>query len=170
MLVPPLLKNRNGVRGNSLLYPIDAYDKHGLLKPSAMLWLTLVFSAKAWIIFFMAGASREQGAQILEILYPVRDNLYFAMVTGLPALFLMWLTGQRHKNKKLINSLWRRGKTILLVAYMTDCALQVYQLSLLDGAFSWTRSITLLLTLWLSVYLIRSTRVRNTFADQPLER
>ncbi|ELR65158.1 membrane protein [Photobacterium marinum] len=153
-----------------MLYPIDAYDKHGLLKPSAMLWLTLIFNAKAWIIFVMAGASREQGAQVLEILYPVRNNLYFAMVMGLPALFLMWVTGQRHKNKKLINALWRRGKSILLAAYMTDCALQVYQLTLLNGAFSWSRAITLLITVWLGLYLIRSTRVRNTFADQPLER
>ena len=153
-----------------MLYPIDAYDKHGLLKPSAMLWLALAFSAKAWVIFVMAGASREQGAQILEVLYPLRDNLYFGMATGLPALFLMWLTGQRYKNNKLINTLWQQGKTILLAAYMTDCALQVYQLSLLHGAFSWSQAVILLLTLWLSIYLVRSTRVRNTFADKPLER
>ncbi|GAB3534639.1 DUF2919 domain-containing protein [Photobacterium alginatilyticum] len=153
-----------------MLYPIDAYDKHGLLKPSAMLWLTLAFSAKAWVVFIMAGASREQGAQILEVLYPLRENLYFAMATGLPALLLMWLTGQRYKNKKLINRLWQYGKTILLAAYMTDCALQVYQLSLSDGAFSWTQAVNLLLTLWLGAYIARSTRVRNTFADKPLER
>jgi len=153
-----------------LLYPIDAYDKYGLLKPSAMLWLTLAFSAKAWVVFMMAGASREQGARILELLYPLRENLYFAMAIGLPALLLMWLTGQRYKNKKLINRLWQHGKTILLAAYMTDCALQVYQLSLIDGAFSWTQAVNLLLTLWLSAYLARSTRVRNTFADKPLER
>lgn len=153
-----------------MFYPIDAYDKHGLLKPSAMLWLTLAFSAKAWVVFVMAGASRDQGAQILEVLYPLRENLYFAMVIGLPALLLMWLTGQRHKNNKLINTLWQHGKTILLAAYVTDCALQVYQLSLIHGAFSWAQAVTLLLTLWLSAYIARSTRVRNTFADKPLER
>lgn len=153
-----------------MLYPIEAYDKHGLLKPSAMLWLVLAFSAKAWVIFMMAGASRENGAQILEILYPLRENLYLGMMTGLPALLLMWLSGQRYKNNKLINSVWLHGKLILLAAYMTDCALQVYQLSLTHGAFSWTRAVTLLLTLWLGLYLLRSTRVRNTFADKPLER
>ena len=153
-----------------MLYPIDAYDKHGLLKPSAMLWLAQAFSAKAWVIFILAGASREQGAQILEVIYPLRANLYLAMVTGFPALLLMWLSGQRHKNNKLINTLWQHGKLILLAAYMTDCASQLYQLSLSHGAFSWTRAVTLLLTLWLGLYLLRSTRVRNTFADKPLER
>ncbi|MGF1680453.1 DUF2919 domain-containing protein [Photobacterium makurazakiensis] len=135
-----------------------------------MLWLCFFFSAKAWVIFAMAGASRQQGAQVLEILYPLRENLYLAMVLGLPAVILMWLTGQRHKNNKLINIVWHHGKTFLLVSYTADCALQVYQLFLTQGAFSWTRAVSLLLTVWIGIYLCRSSRVKNTFADKPLER
>lgn len=153
-----------------MLYPIDAYDKHGTLKPSKMLWLALTFSAKAWFVFVMAGASREQGAQILTIFYPYRDSLYIGMAMGLPAILLMWLSGQRYKNKKIMNILWQHGKKLLLAAYLTDCLLQLYHLSLTQGAFSWTRAIIMLLTLWFSVYLIRSTRVQNTFADKPVER
>ncbi|WP_245907146.1 DUF2919 domain-containing protein [Photobacterium sanctipauli] len=149
---------------------IEAYDKHGLLKPSKMLWLCFFFSAKAWVIFAMAGASRQQGAQVLEILYPLPENLYLGMGIGLPAMVLMWLTGQRHKNNKLINYVWHHGRKILLVAYTTDCALQVYQLILSHGEFSWARAISLLLTTWLGIYLFRSSRVKNTFADKPLER
>jgi len=153
-----------------LFYPIDAYDKHGLLKPSMMLWLALAFSAKAWIVFVMAGASREQGSQILTIFYPLRESLYIGMVIGLPALLLMWLSGQRYKNHNVMNFLWQHGKKLLLAAYITDCLLQLYHLSLTHGAFSWTRATTMLLTLWFSLYLLRSTRVRNTFADKPIER
>ncbi|MGF1685995.1 DUF2919 domain-containing protein [Photobacterium japonica] len=152
-----------------MLYPIEAYDKHGLLKPSAMLWLCLWFSAKAWIVFVMAGASRQHGAQVLEILYPLPENLYLAMGLGLPAVIFMWLAGYRHKNNKVINWVWQRGKSVLLLSYTIDCALQVYQLVLTHGEFSWTRALSLLLTLWLGFYLYRSSRVRNTFADKPLE-
>ncbi|MGF1726674.1 DUF2919 domain-containing protein [Photobacterium nomapromontoriensis] len=150
-----------------MLYPIEAYDKHGLLKPSAMLWLCMLFSAKAWIVFIMAGASRQHGAEVLEILYPLRESLYLAMVIGLPAVILMWLAGHRHKNNKLTNSVWRHGKFILLLTYTIDCVLQMYQLILTHGAFSWTRAVSLLLTIWLGCYLYRSSRVRNTFADKP---
>lgn len=158
------------VWGNTVLYPIEAYDRHGLLKPSAMLWLTLFFSAKGWLVFIIAGASRQQGARILETLYPLPQNLYLAMAIGLPAMLLMWLSGHRYKNNKVINFIWQRGKIILLLAYTTDCALQMHQLILTHGAFSWTRAISLLLTLWLGGYLLRSSRVRNTFADKPIER
>ncbi|MDV5171170.1 DUF2919 domain-containing protein [Photobacterium rosenbergii] len=153
-----------------MIYPIDAYDKHGLLKPSAMLWLCWLFSAKGWVIFVMAGASRQQGAQVLEILYPLRENLYLAMLIGLPALIYMWMAGYRHKNKKLINFVWLHGKGILMLSYATDCVLQMYQLMLTHGAFSWTRAVSLLLTFWLGGYLLRSSRVRNTFVDKPVER
>ncbi|MEJ2764198.1 DUF2919 domain-containing protein [Photobacterium sp. MCCC 1A19761] len=150
-----------------MLYPIEAYDKHGLLKPSGMLWLALAYSAKAWLIFLMAGASRAQGAQILEVIYPLRDHLYVGMGMGLPALLLMWLSGQRHKQNQWITAIWQQGKVILLFAYLADGLSQGYQLALSQGAFRWPQAVNLLLTLWLSAYLMRSTRVRNTFADQP---
>ncbi|HIF9107968.1 TPA: DUF2919 domain-containing protein [Photobacterium damselae] len=153
-----------------MLYPIDAYDKHGGLKPSTMLWLSLAFSAKAWVVFIMAGVSRNQGTQLLELIYPVRETLYVGLAFGLPAIGLMWLSGQRHKNNKLVNYLWRHGRTILLATYLTDVILQLYHLVLTQGSFSWLVGINLLLTLWLLLYLYRSSRVKNTFADKPIER
>ncbi|KLV05911.1 membrane protein [Photobacterium aquae] len=153
-----------------MLYPIEAYDKNGLLKPSPLLWLVMLFSAKGWVVFVMAGASRQQGAKILELLYPIPENLYLAMAIGLPSLLLMWLAGLRHKNNKFINIIWQQGKWILLAAYITDCALQMHQLLLTHGEFSWTRAVSMLLTLWLGSYLLRSSRVRHTFADKPIER
>lgn len=150
-----------------MLYPIEAYDKHGLLKPSGMLWLALAYSAKAWLVFLMAGASRTQGAQILEVIYPHREHLYLAMGMGLPAMLLMWLSGQRHKKNQWITAIWQQGKWILLLAYLADGLAQLYQLVLSQGAFRWPLAVNLLLTLWISAYLLRSTRVRNTFADQP---
>ena len=135
-----------------------------------MLWLSWLFSAKGWVVFIMAGASRQHGAQVLEVLYPLPDNLYLAMLLGLPALIYMWMAGYRYKNNNVINFVWLRGKWILLLSYTTDCLLQLYQLVLTQGAFSWTRAISLLLTFWLGGYLLRSSRVKNTFADKPVER
>ncbi|WP_120510235.1 DUF2919 domain-containing protein [Photobacterium salinisoli] len=147
------------------MYSIDAYDSNGLLKPSGLLWLCMLFSARGWGVFVMAGVSRAQGAELLQLFYPHTENLYFLMGIGLPALCLMWLSGLRHKNNKMINVAWRYGRYILLSVYVLDLVLQVYQLTLLRGAFSWPVAVTLLATIWLMAYLVRSSRVRHTFAN-----
>lgn len=147
-----------------LLYPVNAYDEHGQLKLNKMLWLALIFNAKALVIFVMAGVSRTQGGQLLELIYPLRDTLYIDMVLGSPALLLMWLSGQRSSDNKVIHYLWQHGKKLLIAAYSIDFALQIYHLVLSQGAFSWVRALTLLLTIWLGLYLIRSSRVKDVFA------
>ncbi|OAN13919.1 hypothetical protein A3K86_12890 [Photobacterium jeanii] len=151
-------------------YSLDAFDKHGLLKPSPMLWLVLAFSAKAWIVFVMAGSSREQGSQLLTLFYPIKETLYVGFVLGLPSILLTWLSGLRHRNNHLINTIWRHGKLLLLVAYISDCLLQTYHLITTQGVFSWSNGVMMVLTIWLTMYLLRSTRVKNTFADKPVER
>ncbi|PSV23286.1 DUF2919 domain-containing protein [Photobacterium leiognathi subsp. mandapamensis] len=148
-----------------MLYPIDAYDQHGQLKINKMLWFVLLFNAKAWLVFVMAGVSRTQGGELLELIYPIRETLYLGMAIGSPAILLMWLSGQRNKNNKLINFLWRQGKSTLLAAYSIDILMQIHHLVISHGAFSWIRAITLLLTTWLGLYLLRSSRVRDLFAD-----
>ncbi|WP_408900373.1 DUF2919 family protein [Photobacterium piscicola] len=37
-------------------------------------------------------------------------------------------------------------------------------LQLREGAFSWVGALTLLLTVWLGLYLVRSSRVKDVFA------
>lgn len=148
-----------------MIYPIDAYDQHGQLKINTMLWCVLLFNAKAWLVFIMAGVSRTQGGDLLALIYPIKDTLYLGMAIGSPAIALMWLSGQRNNNKKWINILWRQGKYTLLAAYIVDFVVQIYHLMISHGAFHWLRAITLLLTVWLSLYLLRSSRVRDIFAD-----
>lgn len=148
-----------------MLYPIDAYDQHGQLKINKMLWFVLLFNAKAWLVFVMAGVSRTQGGELLELIYPIRETLYLGMAIGSPAILFMWLSGQRNKNNKLINFLWRQGKSTLLAAYSIDILMQIHHLVISHGAFNWIGAITLLLTTWLGLYLLRSSRVRDLFAD-----
>nr|WP_249199131.1 DUF2919 family protein [Photobacterium sp. GJ3] len=61
------------------MYSIDAYNSHGQLKPSALLWLSFLFSARGWGVFMMAGASQAQGAQLLQLFFPHAENLYLLM-------------------------------------------------------------------------------------------
>ncbi|KDM93008.1 DUF2919 domain-containing protein [Photobacterium galatheae] len=147
------------------MYSIDAYDSHGQLKPSGLLWLSMLFSARGWGAFVMAGASQAQGANLLQLFFPQTQSLYLLMGLGLPAVILMWLSGLRHKKNKIVNGLWRYGRPILLMTYALDVVLQVYHLTLMRGAFSWPAAVTLLLSLWLMAYLVRSSRVRHTFAN-----
>ncbi len=60
-------------------YLIDEYDKQGFLKPPVWLWLGWLFLAKAWVVFIVAGASREEGTKLLEIIYPIHSTFYIGL-------------------------------------------------------------------------------------------
>ncbi|MGO3799245.1 MAG: DUF2919 family protein, partial [Vibrio casei] len=46
-------------------YAIEEYDKNGYLKPSVWLYLGWLLLAKAWVVFVIAGASRDVGTRLL---------------------------------------------------------------------------------------------------------
>ncbi|EKO3593173.1 DUF2919 family protein, partial [Vibrio metschnikovii] len=63
-------------------YPIEHYDRYGYLNASLWLWLGWLFLARAWVVFVVAGVSREHGSTILSFVYPDHDMLYLGLMTG----------------------------------------------------------------------------------------
>ena len=147
-----------------MIYPIEHYDKNGLLKLPKMWWLACLFSAKAWAIFVMAGVSRQQGADLLALFYPIHQTLYLGMGIGVPSLMYMWLSGHRTHSQVWVLWLWNQGRKALLIAYGFDLGLQLYHLQQTQGEFQWGIAIQLLLTIWFLWYLIKSQRVRAIFS------
>ena len=58
------------------------YDAHGRLRLPLLFWLVLLLQARTWVLFVIAGASREQGTALLNLFYPDHDN------------FWLWLNGE----------------------------------------------------------------------------
>ena len=54
------------------------YDAHGRLRLPLLFWLVLLLQARTWVLFVIAGASREQGTALLNLFYPDHDNFWLS--------------------------------------------------------------------------------------------
>lgn len=62
------------------------YDAHGRLRLPLLFWLVLLLQARTWVLFVIAGASREQGTALLNLFYPDHDNFWLGLIPGIPAV------------------------------------------------------------------------------------
>lgn len=145
-------------------YSLEQYDKHGFLKAPILLWLGWLFLAKALVVFVVAGASRESGTKILEIVYPDHQMFYVGIALSLPSVLLMWLFGLRSPERPRINFIVSWGRWFTLVAVLSQFAHTVYLVYLDNGWFHWSHGVTLMLLLWLFIYIVKSDTVRDCFA------
>lgn len=144
-------------------YSLEQYDKHGFLKAPILLWLGWLFLAKALVVFVVAGASRESGAKILEIVYPDHQMFYVGIVLSVPSVLLMWLFGLRSPERPYINTIVSWGRWVTFFAVLSQFAHTVYLVYLDHGVFHWLHGVTLMLLLWFLIYLIKSNTVRDCF-------
>ncbi|MGF1708988.1 DUF2919 domain-containing protein [Vibrio kagoshimensis] len=144
-------------------YSFDQYDKHGFLKAPVLLWLVWLFLAKALVVFVVAGASRESGAKILEIIYPDHDMFYVGIVLSFPSLASMWLFGLRSPDRERINRLVTWGRCITMITVLLQMLHTGYLVYLDNGGFHWANAITLVMLLWFALYLFNSRLVKDCF-------
>ncbi|MHA9420675.1 DUF2919 family protein [Klebsiella pneumoniae] len=87
---------------NTEFIPAD-FDAHGRLRLPLLFWCVLLLQARTWVLFLMAGASRQQGDAILNLFYRQRlPRLWRAMrwllVLSQVLLLLwqpmLWLSGE----------------------------------------------------------------------------
>ncbi|KJY83767.1 membrane protein [Vibrio galatheae] len=146
-------------------YALEHYDKHGYLKAPTLVWLGWLFLAKAWVVFVVAGASRESGSKILSIVYPDHTMLYLGLIMGIPSILLMWLMGLRNPERGWINKIVAYGRGITLITALVQLSQTLYHVYLVHGAFSWANGAVMLLLLWLVIYVAKSRSVRDCFSS-----
>ncbi|MGU3413977.1 DUF2919 domain-containing protein [Enterobacteriaceae bacterium C34A] len=98
----------------------SAYDGHGRLRLPFLFWCVLLLQARTWVLFVMAGASRQQGDTLLNLFYPDHDNFWLGLLPGVPAVVTFLLSGRRHQNPRL----WATMRWVLIAAQL---ALLVWQ-------------------------------------------
>lgn len=146
-------------------YFIEEYDKQGFLKPPSWLWLGWFFLSKAWVVFIVSGASRDDGSKLLEIIYPVHSTFYTGLAMGSPVLIFMWLMGLRNTERKWICKIASGGRWITIVFTVLQLGLLGYQIVLERGEFSWPHAISLVILSWFLIYVINSRRVKDCFVS-----
>jgi hypothetical protein len=138
------------------------FNEQGHRRVPVWLWLIWIFSAKGWIIFVMAGASRQQGSDLLTLFYPDHNALYLAMVMGTPALLWMWLAGVRDRYI-WSHWCWKQGRWLMVLMYFGELFRQSWHVWQTQGAFAWPMALSLLCCLWGLLYLCRSRQVAQLF-------
>ena len=88
------------------------YDSYGRVRLPFLFWCVLLLQARTWVLFVLAGASRDQGSTLLSLFYPDRNNFWLGLLPGLPAVVAFLLSGRRH----LWPRLWRALHGLLILA------------------------------------------------------
>lgn len=93
----------------------SAYDVHGRLKLPFLFWCILLLQARTWVLFVMAGASRQQGDSLLNLFYPDHDNFWLGLLPGIPAVVAFLISGRRDTFPRF----WALMRWILVLAQFT---------------------------------------------------
>lgn len=131
-------------------YSIEQYDSQGFLKAPIWLWLGWLFLNRAWVMFVMAGVSREQGSHLLSLIYPDHSLLYVGLAMGAPALALMWLITLRSSQRQWVNQIVAQGRAISLFVVIGQFVQTAFHVYLQAGGFSLGQRIdpTLITVVW----------------------
>lgn len=143
-------------------YLPDDYDAKGQLRLPFLFWPILLLLARTWLLLVMAGASRQQGNDLLGLFYPDRQTFWLGLALGAPALIGLLLTGYRARWPRL----WQAWRWVLVLSLAINLAWQ--GMAFVSGdllASPWPLLLTLfdgLALLWLLV----NARLRDCFLPE----
>ena len=145
-----------------LKYSPDDYDTHGQLRLPLSFWAILLLQARTWVLFVMAGASRQQGTELLELFYPDTQVFWLGIGLGLPAVLGLLLTGYRQRFPRL----WQCWRWVLIVTLGMMLCLQGISLWLQNEQISLPVSVVSLLDILALMSLLWWQRLRDCFDPQ----
>ncbi len=147
-------------------YGFEQYNQHGYLKTPILLWLGWLFLTRAWVVFVVAGASRQEGSNILQWVYPDHQMLYIGLGMGLPIVISMWLIGLRKPEYSLLDKVVKHFRAVTLFVILGQTAHTLYIVKQQYWQFTWTNALTLVLLTWFCIYLVNSRYVLDCLATQ----
>jgi len=141
------------------VWPPEEYDDKGQLRLPFLFWLILLLQSRTWWLLVMAGASRQQGNDLLALFYPDRQAFWSGLVLGLPALSGLLLTGYRSRLPRV----WRSWRLVLVVSLGANLLWQSVQLVQTDLLSSPLPLLFTLFDLLALLWLLISVRLRACF-------
>ena len=145
------------------VWPPEEYDDKGQLRLPFLFWLILLLQSRTWLLLIMAGASRQQGNELLALFYPDRQAFWVGLALGLPALAGLLLTGYRSRLPRV----WRSWRQVLMLSVAINLIWQGVQLYLADFLSSPLPLLLTLFDLLALLWLFSSVRLRACFLPQP---
>lgn len=142
--------------------PAD-FDSHGRLRLPFLFWCVLLLQARTWVLFLMAGASRQQGDALLNLFYPDHDNFWLGLLPGIPAVMAFIISGYRQRFPRC----WSLMRWLLVISQLL---LLVWQPLLWVGGESPSAVTSILLAadLYALWWLLSNRRLKACFHEEQL--
>jgi hypothetical protein len=158
------------------VYSFKEYDRYLSLKPGLGFWLITLFFLRPYLLKLSTfqrgrGPKTEAVSRLYEIVYPDNFGFFLAIVASVPVVLLCIAWAKRKPGApELVRRIWRNGIWLLMFAAVLNVIVvfipifigRVHGIHVLD-------IVQLLITFLILVYIARSVRLRDTFADFPAE-
>ena len=160
----------------SKIYNFNDYDKYFSLKISFELWLIIVYFLRPVILKISTiqmgrGAKSDSVSGLKDLVYPDDFGFFLAFLTMIPVALVIFAYMKRKPDAPdYIRTLWRNCGKLLLLAAALNIVI-VFVPFLLDMAYrinllGWGQ---MAIAAYIIFYLLTSRRVRDTFADFPVD-
>ncbi|OOE70221.1 hypothetical protein BZG14_00720 [Salinivibrio sp. IB282] len=147
----------------NLMDTFDHFDDKGYIKAPQIAVLCLLLLSRAWWLLAMAGVSREQGSELLALVYPDTSAFYLSLVIGLVSLALLLLVGNCDKAPEWLTQHWHLGYWWVWLLWTWEAYQVAHTLTMTGGRFDWLLALHGLWLVWASLYWLRSRRVKRFF-------
>jgi hypothetical protein len=139
-----------------LLLPLHHYDESGRVKPaSSHYWLSFYLS-RSLLIALLALSDRQHSSELLRLIYPQQQYLYWGIGVGLPAVLgLLILTFREKLTTHRCFRLFTWLKPSFTLAAILDICLHLYLAKQHLWQFSWVIALSLLFDLLSLLYILR---------------
>lgn len=136
------------------------FDAQGRLRLPFLFWCVLLLQARTWVLFLMAGASRDQGDTLLNLFYPDHNLFWLGLLPGVPAVLAFLASGRRQVYLRT----WRLLRPALVVAQIVLLGWQPW-LWLSGEPLSGIGLSLFLLDIFALWWLLTNRRLRACFTD-----
>lgn len=160
----------------SKLYDFKDYDKYCSLKINFELWLIIAYFLRPVILLISTiqmgrGPKSDSVSGLKDLVYPHDFGFFLAFLTMIPVALVIFAYMKRKPDAPdYIRILWRNGGKLLLLAAALNVVV-VFVPFLIDMAYrinliGWGQ---VAIAAYIIFYLMTSRRVRDTFADFPVD-
>ena len=160
----------------SKIYNFNDYDKYLSLKINFELWLIIAYFLRPVILKISTiqmgrGAKSDSVSGLKDLVYPDDFGFFLAFLTMIPVVLVIFAYMKRKPDAPdYIRTLWRNCGKLLLLATALNIVV-VFVPFLFDMAYrinlvGWGQ---LAIAAYIMFYLLTTRRVRDTFADFPVD-
>lgn len=153
-------------------YGISDIADDGTLKIPLILWAVMIYLSRHLGLVLLGGLSTfmssRMGVDVSGISSLYSGPLF--MLASIPALLVLIASLRRAARAgRVIRTLWRYGRWLLMAAALAELAILIIQVASAHThiKFNELHLLAAILDLYIVWYLLKSRRARDTFADFP---